>query len=291
MSNYRLPAICVLSLGLLATMPAAVHAQAADLLRDRAAAQRPHIMFIASTHLANHGRDLVNTSVPDVLEPQRQKEIEALVEAIARFKPTRVAVEVKLAEQGKLDEKYNAYRQGSYQLTRSETDQLGMRIAARLGHARIHAVDWNDMPPGPIAEYDFKTWAMNKGGGHQARFAAMANPGWVQQENAMMRNEPVTRWYLHFNQPEKLEKMNRAYFDYPMLNDGKDYPGANWVGAWYARNLKIFANLVTLADNAQDRVLVIYGLGHVFPLRQYAEQSGAFTVVDPLPLLRSAAGQ
>ena len=226
-----------------------------------------------------------------MLEPQRQKEIAVLAEALARFKPTKVAVEVKVAEQAGLDERYAGYRRGSYQLTREESDQLGMRIAASLGHARLYAVDWNDMPPGPIANYDFKTWATKQGGVHQARFAAMANPAWVQEENAMMRREPVTRWYLHFNQPDKLEKMNRVYFDYPMFNDGKDYPGANWVGAWYARNLKIFANLVKLANSPEDRVLVIYGSGHVFPLRQYAEQSGAFTVADPLPLLQAAAGQ
>lgn len=289
MPKHRPSTTFMLSLGLLAIVPAVAQAEPVELLRDRTAAQRPHIMFVASTHLANHGRDLVNTSVPDVLEPQRQKEIEALAAALARFKPTKVAVEVQLADQAGLDERYGGYRQGSYRLTREETDQLGMRVAATLGHPRLYAVDWKYAPPGPISDYDFKSWAMKNG--HQARFAAMANPAWVQQENAMMRSEPVTRWYVHFNQPEKLEKMNRAYFDYPMFNDGKDYPGANWVGAWYARNLKIFANLVKLADSPQDRVLVIYGQGHVFPLRQYAEQSGAFTVVDPLPLLRSAAGQ
>lgn len=291
MSRYRLSAMSALSLGLLAGGPAVAHAQSTELLRERAPAQRPQIMFVASTHLANHGRDLVNTSVPDVLEPQRQNEIAALAEALARFRPTKVAVEVQLAEQAALDERYAGYRQGSYQLARGETDQLGMRIAARLGHPRLYAVDWKYAPPGPIAEYDFKTWAMNEGGAHPARFAAMANPAWVQEENAMMRREPVTRWYVHFNQPDKLEKMNRAYFDYAMFNNGKDYPGANWVGAWYARNLKIFANLVRLAEGPQERLLVIYGQGHVFPLRQYAEQSGAFTVVDPLPLLKSAAGQ
>ena len=289
MSHTRLSTFVVLSLGLMAALPAAARAETVELLRHRAADQRPQIMFVASTHLANHGRDLVNTSVPDVLEPQRQKEIAALAEALAQFKPTKVAVEVQLAEQARLDEQYAGYRKGSYQLTREEADQLGMRIAARLGHPRMFAVDWKYAPPGPIAEYDFKTWAMNNG--HQARFAAMANPAQAQEDNAMMRREPVARWYLAFNAPEKLEKANRAYFDYAMFNDGKDYPGANWVGAWYARNLKIFANLVKLADGPQERILVIYGQGHVYPLRQYAEQSGAFAVVDPLPLIRAAVAQ
>jgi precorrin-6x reductase len=73
--------------------------------------------------------------------------------------------------------------------------------------------------------------------------------------------------------------------DYAMLGE----PGANWVGNWYARNLKIFANLVRLADNPGDRVLVVYGQSHVFPLRQYAEQSGAFKVVSRLQVLQPPA--
>lgn len=260
-------------------------AQPVKLLRDRAPDARPQIMFIASAHLANHGKDVVNTDVPDILEPQRQTEITALAEALVRFRPTKVAVEMKMAQQAQLDARYEGYRKGSYRLSREESDQLGMRVAAGLGHARMYAVDWNEMPPGPISNYDYQEFAANHG--QQARFDAMRSQARVKDENALLRREPVSAWYLHFNDPRQLEKKNRAYFDYAMFNDGKDYPGANWVGAWYGRNLKIFANLVQLADSPQDRVLVIYGQGHVFPLRQYAEQSGAFTVVDPLPFIRA----
>ncbi|HEY1043028.1 MAG TPA: DUF5694 domain-containing protein [Telluria sp.] len=253
---------------------------AVKLLRDRPADERPQLMLLGAPHFANHGLDVLNAQVPDVLEPARQRQIEGVVAALARFNPTKVVVEWDAARQDKLDERYNAYRAGTYQLSRSELDQVAIRLAARLGHARVHAVDWNKMPPGRIVDFDYTQSAPRVG--QQARLDAIRDKSRMKQVNALLASEPVQDWLVHYNQPEQLEKSNRNYFDYVMLGE----PGANWVGNWYARNLKIFANLVRLADSPGDRLLVVYGQSHVFPLQQYAAQSGAFTVVSPLPYLR-----
>jgi hypothetical protein len=255
--------------------------QSVKLLRDRPAAERPQLMLLGTPHFANYGMDVVNAQVPDVLEPKRQKEIEDVVAALVKFKPTKVVVEWSSVSQAKLDERYNAYRAGNYQLSRNEIDQLAIRVAARLGHARVFAVDWNKMPPGQIVDFDYEQWA--QGNGQQARFDAMRDKSAVNQANVFMRTASVANWLVHYNQPDQLENSNRRYFDYAMLGE----PGANWLGNWYSRNLKIFANLVRLAEQPADKVLVVYGSGHVFLLRQFAEQSGAFEVVSPVPLLQA----
>jgi hypothetical protein len=263
--------------------PAFAEPSTIKLLRDRPADERPQLLLIGTPHFANYGLDVLNAQVPDVLEPQRQKQIDEVVTALAKFNPTKVVVEWSSDSQAKLDERYNAYRAGTYHLSRSETDQLAMRLAARLGHARIYAADWNKMPPGQIADFDYEQSAQRDG--QQARLAVMRDKSRMNAVNTLMQTSAVSDWLVHYNQPEQLEKSNRNYFDYAMLGE----PGANWVGNWYARNLKIFANLVRVADNPGDRVLVVYGQSHVFPLRQYAEQSGAFKVVSPLPLLQASA--
>lgn len=260
--------------------------QSVKLLRDRLPEERPQLMLLGSPHFANHGLDVVKNQLPDVMAPQRQKEMAAIVDALVKFKPTKIAVEWSIAEQAKLDERYSAFRAGSYVLTREEYEQLGFRVAERLGHAHIYAVDWNKMPPGQIVDFDWEQWAESNG--QQARLAAMRNPARAKQADAMMRTTTVGDWLVDYNRPEQLEKMNRQYFDYAMLSDTMNYPGPNWIANWYGRNLKIFANLVRLADNPGDRVLVIYGAGHIFPLRQFAQQSGAFTLVDPVPVLQAA---
>lgn len=253
-----------------------------QLLRDRASEDRPQLLLLGLPHFANHGRDVVNAQVPDVLEPQRQQEMEAVVTALAAFKPTKIVLEWSSDDQSKLDERYIAYRAGTYQLSRSEVDQIGLRLAARLGHQRVYAADWNKMPPGRIEDFDYRQSAQRTG--QEAVLAAIRNPSRAASTTAFMQTTPVSEWLVRYNDESELARANRNYFDYAMLGE----PGANWVGNWYARNLKIFANLVRLADSPRDRVLAVYGQSHVYPLRQYAEQSGAFKVVSPLSFLKPA---
>ncbi len=263
---------------------ALAHGQEIKLLRDRTEAERPAIMFVGSAHLANHNRDVVTTSVPDVLTPARQAEIADVVAALARFKPTKVAVELAAEKQAELHQRYTGMLAGSYTLSRNEMDQLGMRIAAANKLPTIHAVDWNRMPPGQISDFDFMSWA--KANGMADRLAAVAASN---ENDALMKTTSVANWYVERNTPERMAASHRRYFDYAMLGNDEAKPGANWVANWYGRNLKIFGNLVKLADSPKERILVIYGAGHVPLLREFAVQSGAFTDVDPLPLLREAA--
>lgn len=290
MSFLRHPFLSLLAFGLLATYLNPVSAgDGVALLRERSAADRPQLMLLGTYHFANHGADVINSQVPDVLEPARQEEMAAVANALAKFKPTKVVVEYPIAKQDKMDQRYQAYRSGAYALTRDEVDQLGLRIASLLGHDRVHAVDWNKMPPGRVEDFDYVQWSERNG--QQARLATMRDPSRARKAENYMAGSTIASWLVKFNEPEQLAASHRNYFDYTLLGDSSDSPGANWVANWYGRNLKIFANLVRLADQPSDRVLVIYGQGHIFLLREFAEQSGAFNVVSPVPLLQSAAGQ
>jgi hypothetical protein len=209
--------------------------------------------------------------VDDVLAPERQAQIEDLVSQLAAYRPTHIAIEHVAVEQAKVDDLYRAYREGRRSLGRSEDEQIGMRLAAKLGHDRVHAVDWNGMPPGDFANYDWSDYA--KEIGQEARLKAF-----ITGANPMpdIRKMEIVPFFLAINRPEALAELHRRYFDIAMFGDEKLQAGANWVGTWYARNLKIFANLVKLTADPEDRLLVIYGAGHGYHLRQFALESGAF---------------
>src|ERR1700760_1426451 len=83
------------------------------LISKRAPAERPQIMVVGVAHFDNPSRDVVNTKVDDVLAPKRQKEIAAIVDQLAKFHPTHVAVEWSATKQEKLDARYAAYRAGT----------------------------------------------------------------------------------------------------------------------------------------------------------------------------------
>lgn len=264
---------------------ALAQSQEVKLLRDRTEAERPAIMFVGSPHLANHNRDVITTTVPDVLTPERQAEIADVVAALAHFKPTKIAVELASEKQAELHQRYTGMLSGSYTLSRNEMDQFGMRIAAANKLPTMYAVDWNKMPPGQMSDLDYQAWAKSNGMGERLTAMTATSP----LNDALMKTTPVASWLIENNAPEKLAARHRRYFDYAMLGNDDAKPGANWVASWYGRNLKIFGNLVKLADNPKDRILVIYGSGHIPLLREFAVQSGAFTDVDPMPLLREAA--
>ncbi|MGE0284066.1 MAG: DUF5694 domain-containing protein [Rhodospirillaceae bacterium] len=253
-------------------MLATVPARAQDLLIDRAPEARPSLLILASPHLHNPGRDARNVVVDDVLMAARQAQLEDLVNQLAAYRPTHVAIEHVASEQDKIDQAYRAYRAGTRVLERDEEEQIGMRLAAKLGLDRVIAVDWNGMPPGDFdANYAFAAYA--KQNGTEARLQKL--------RNSPMPFPPIEKtafvpYYLAINQPDTLLKAHRIHFDVAMIDDAAAQPAANWIGTWYARNLKIFMNLVKITDDPNARVLTIFGAGHAHILRQYATDSGAF---------------
>lgn len=253
-------------------------------LPDLEQGNRPELLLIGSPHLANNYRDLANNDVPDVLTPNRQGEIEELVDGLAQWKPTRLAVEWAAADQGDLDERFLEYRAGRLSLTANERDQIGLRLAAQLGLQRIHAVDCFDNQPGTGADYDFASWAHDHGMSEQLDALIAAGQAEADAESDAMASLRVGDWYRSINTPVARRLMQRAYYDLALVGDESSTPGTNWVAGWYARNLRIFANLLRVAE-PDDRLLVLYGAGHAYWLEHSARTSGQFTVVDPLAWL------
>ncbi|MBI4911963.1 MAG: hypothetical protein HY823_04440 [Acidobacteria bacterium] len=249
------------------------------LLRDRKPAERPALLVLGTVHLDNPGRDVVNTRIDDVRSPSRQAQLAEIINRLAAFRPTRIAVEWDRLEQARLDARYRDYREGRYSLGRSEVDQIGLRLAARLGLPRLEAVDWNEMPPGKEEDFDWMAWAESRG--DLGRVQALRSPS----RGDSPEREDLLAWLRHANAPAVMETSHRQYFDYLLLGDDKAYPGANWVGNWFTRNLKIFTHLLRLTGDPKERILVVYGAGHAPLLRQFSEQSGAFRLEDPLKWL------
>lgn len=261
---------------LTACMSVAVLAQDKVTLFHERGAPTATLLVVASGHFANPGRDNVNIKVDDVLAPRRQGEIAELVKRLAAFRPTIVAVEVPVTGQAKLDALYRDYRAGKYALARREHEQLGFRLAAQMKLERVHAVDWNGSPPGAESDYRWDTYG--KAHGQAARVTALTDA--KRFPVGQLGELSLVEWLRRFNTADGLLKLHQTYLDVAMVGDADKQPGAAWVGTWYARNLRIFGNILGLAKKPHERVLVIYGASHAYPLRQMALESGAFKVED-----------
>src|SRR5260370_16794190 len=53
------------------------------------------IMILGTYHMNNPGLDSVNLNADDVLSERRQAQINELLDKLARFKPTKIAIEPK----------------------------------------------------------------------------------------------------------------------------------------------------------------------------------------------------
>lgn len=238
--------------------------------------------------MANPGQDMVNLEADDVLAPKRQREIEALVEGLRGFRPTKIAVEVDTQHQEELNRRYREYCEGRRRLERDEQEQIGFRLAKALGHPRVYAVDWFRDEPVDPEDVDFLTFA--KEHGQQALLDALFAEGerHTAKEKAILEEGTVIDLLEYLNRPSTLRRGHRVYFTIARIGEGDRYPGAEWVQYWYGRNLKIFANLTRLIEAPNERVLLIIGSGHVYLLQRFAKESGFFSLESPLEYLRGS---
>lgn len=251
-------------------------------------AGKPSLVVLGTVHFANPGKDSTNLTVEDVLTPERQREIEALVDQLAAAKPTHVAIEWKASDQAGLDKRYQDYRAGRYKLGASEHDQIGLRLAAKLNLPRVDAVDWNDNPPGPEAAYDFPAWLASHG--RQAEWNVLLSrmQALVDAIGQRQRCTVVSDWFRHLAEPATHAAFAASDYQIATFGDAIDNPGAAWVGTWMARNLRILVNVQRIAAKPEDRTIMIFGVGHAPWLTRFGHESGVFDMIDPLTVLPPA---
>jgi len=236
---------------------------------------------LGTYHFANPGLDVAKTDVADVLSPKRQAEIEAVVDALGRFRPTKIVVERKPATAARLDSLYEAFVAGRRELARDETEQLGLRLAARLGHARVYPIDYrNDFPFEAMMAYaqEHDTAFVRFVDEELARLTAAANRA--------QRQSTVGEILRSKNAPQRLAADHGSYMRFARVGAGDTYVGADLVAKWYERNIHIFANLQRIAEPG-DRILVIFGAGHAPILRELVTYDPEMTLVDAAPYLPS----
>jgi hypothetical protein len=251
-------------------------------------AAAPALLVIGVPHFGNPGRDMSNTKVENVLTPLRQREIVQLVDRLAAFRPNHVVVEWPATDQAGLDKRYADYRAGRIKLQADERDQIGLRLAAKLNLPRVDAVDWNDNPPGADADYAFDDWLKARGRYNDYTDLVAATQRRLDAYAARNRCRPVADWLREINGKAYRTADEAEYFRFASFGDAKSNPGAAWVGAWYARNLRIVANIQRVAGKPGDRTIAVFGAGHAPLLDRYGTGFG-FSVADTLAALPPAS--
>lgn len=189
-----------------------------------------------------------------------QSQLDDISLAISKFSPTAVAVELDKEKYGEtvslLDENWKKefFR---------EQFSLGARIAVNAGLQILHPID--------------KVYPLN---------ADMINP-----EN-MQLILPRLKYLQKLDEindiKEKCKFINsrqyvlhdaNMYLDINSQNRDGDYFESKCLSEWYFRNLCIFSNLQSIAKE-HNRVVVLYGAGHIPILRDLINMSDSMNLVD-----------
>jgi hypothetical protein len=219
------------------------------------------VLVLGTYHMDNPGRDIFNMEADDVLAPKRQAEIRELLDVLAGFRPTKIAIETD-SDSAKIKH-YQDYLAGKYELSRDERDQIGFRLAKELNLPRIYGID---------ADGEFPFLALQdyaKAHGREKELESLMNQvgKTVQDENEFLKSHSVLQMLLHMNSREAVRRGLAAYALFAHFGEEYNYPGARLLTEWYRRNMRIHTLLLNIIEPG-DHVLVIFGAGHLGLLRQ-----------------------
>ncbi|HWA81816.1 MAG TPA: DUF5694 domain-containing protein, partial [Fimbriimonadaceae bacterium] len=95
--------------------------------------------------------------------------------------------------------------------------------------------------------------------------------GWgrlVKQQADYMASHTVLEILEFMNSDERAAQDVGLYYAVTRLGDPADPAGQDLLTAWFRRNIHIYHNIVDLIRTPQERILAIYGAGHLGWLRQ-----------------------
>ncbi|MEX0343007.1 MAG: DUF5694 domain-containing protein [Erythrobacter sp.] len=250
------------------------------------------VMVLGMYHFANPDRDVVNIEVDDVLAPRRQGEIGVLVDTLAEWRPTRIAVE-NMAEAPALEMADFDRTEELLETTRNESIQIGYRLARQLGHEAVYGYD--EQPGEGEPDYfpmgKVQAFAAENGGQDLLASLFAEVQAMAAEEQARLPQQSIAESLLTHNDPDRVGAMHdRLYYSLLRIGDGDAQPGAELNAYWYMRNAKMFAKIDMIAQPG-DRVLVLAGSGHATWLRHFVRRMPGYELVEALPYVEQAAAR
>ena len=217
----------------------------------------------------------------DVLDPEYQKEIEAIVTDLARFKPTIIVIERQPDQQSKVDSLYQAYLKGLHRLSRREDEQIGFRLAKASVIKRLYCVDeWGNFSEKVSNIMEGKDSIRTQ------RFESFyfSNPDSPKKTKVKptIKANGIRKELLLINDEQRIRESLGDYLVGIFKYEEKegDFLGVDFeTGRWFNRNLKIFRNIQRIKMSSGDRMVVIFGSGHLNLLNYFFECSPEYELV------------
>lgn len=242
------------------------------------------VMLVGTFHFAYQNLDkhkIEKKNQRDILSPKSQQELQQLLDVMRDYKPTRIYLEGK--DQQWLDSSYEACTSNTLKTQPNERVQIGFRLAKELNMPKVYAVDarelineWNDADSALLEKVLGSDSAADK---KHANLLGRLYSNYYSYMDSICANAPLLQAFIYMNEPRNLQLNHGAYLS-GYFNTLSNY-GPDFISTWWVnRNLRIFNNVLLTKPTGTDRILVVFGAGHVPLLKQAFESSPDFEYVD-----------
>jgi len=248
--------------------------------------QVPQILLLGTFHFGYPGLDTHITKDEnklDILSTQRQQELTDLLTYIKLFKPTKIMIETE-SNTGYLMDRMRNWKAGEEKLGRRESDQIAIRLADQIGLDTIYGVDADGLAYELFQSQD-SIQAEQLLGKYFAEREDNTNVfdqrywNWYEKQDVLAYESNLLDHFKYMNDEKFIKRMHGHYILSDQHSDYNKMDG--WLLLnWYSRNLRIVKNIQKIDTNPDDRILVLFGAGHIAILMQQFEASPEYELVQ-----------
>lgn len=233
-----------------------------------------------------------------VLEEKNQKEIVKLIDALSKYKPTKIVLEWEPSSSIEANKNYQSYLSNTFDISNLENEvyQLGFAMAKFMKHNRIYFFDNKTGFIGSLGEYyskkeGFSFYAFNMyalesdNNFYNAHEQPLTK---VYKQNLELLNAQSLYNNIALRNSPAMQKVNKQRMHLYEIRVGiqKNWIGPDWLGRWYRRNIRMASNILKINEKG-DRVLVIVGDNHKWTLDMLFENIPDFEVVSSWNYLKN----
>ncbi|SIS55592.1 DUF5694 domain-containing protein [Salimicrobium flavidum] len=200
-----------------------------------------------------------------------ETEVEEFVDYLAEYKPDKIALEWEKSEE---DELIAAYQKRKENYATDEVEQIGFRLAKKLNHDTLHAVNWQ----GAISQEDL----MKLHAEIQSSYPALMNFIDKLSENTpeISLDTSLIDSYRELNDEQSMKELEEMYLSFVKVTDpAGENIGFDFLNKWMERELVIFKNVTEMSD-PEERILLIIGSDHLWMLNNLFKGNG-WSVINP----------
>lgn len=242
---------------------------------------RTEVMILGTYHFAQEDTDEISE--------ENQKQLEGIIAALNEYKPTKVVIEIEPEHSETYQKAYQDYLNGSFDISHkaNEVFQLGFQLAKKAGHDSIYLFD--NHPPfiGSLADFSFQGFEdyakLNDSGFYDRHLQTILDT--YAFNDSLIKTLPLYDRIAALNSPQMQRYNTQRMHMYEIrAGIGKNWIGADWLGRWYQRNIRMMGHLLKMTG-PDERIICIVGDNHKWILDQLIQNTPDLELVPSYSFL------